>query len=54
MTLVPVMTVVVDFVMDKGLREDDGKYAIAALSLGDLLGRLCFGWVTDKGYMRLP
>lgn len=54
MTLVPVMTVVVDFVMDKGLLEEDGKYAIAALSLGDLLGRLCFGWVTDRGYMSLP
>lgn len=54
MTLVPVMTVVVDFVMDKGLLEEDGKYAIAALSLGDLLGRLCFGWVTDRGYMGLP
>ncbi|GFR00824.1 monocarboxylate transporter 5 [Trichonephila clavata] len=45
---IPTMTTVVDFVMDKGFLEQDGKYAIAALSLGDLVGRLCFGWVTDK------
>ncbi|GFU47589.1 monocarboxylate transporter 5 [Nephila pilipes] len=50
---IPAMTTVVDFVMDKGLIEQDGKYAIAALSLGDLLGRLCFGWVTDKGYLSM-
>ncbi|XP_055934864.1 monocarboxylate transporter 12-like [Argiope bruennichi] len=51
---IPVMTIVVDFVMDKGLLEQDGKYAIAVLSLGDLAGRLCFGWVTDKGFLSLP
>lgn len=50
---IPVMTTVVDFVMDKGLLEEDGKYAIAALSMGDLMGRLCFGWVTDKGYLSM-
>ncbi|KAF8767168.1 Monocarboxylate transporter 9 like protein [Argiope bruennichi] len=53
-TFVPVITAVVDFIMDKGLVEADGKYAIAALSLGDLLGRLCLGWITDRGYMSLP
>ncbi|GFR13974.1 monocarboxylate transporter 5 [Trichonephila clavata] len=50
---IPTMTTVVDFVMDKGFLEQDGKYAIAALSLGDLVGRLCFGWVTDKGYLSM-
>ncbi|CAL1273232.1 unnamed protein product [Larinioides sclopetarius] len=50
---IPVMTIVVDFVMDKGLLEQDGKYAIAVLSLGDLAGRLCFGWVTDKGFLTM-
>ncbi|GBN55175.1 Monocarboxylate transporter 9 [Araneus ventricosus] len=53
-TFIPVITAVVDFIMDKGLVEADGKYAIAALSLGDLLGRLCLGWITDRGYMSLP
>ncbi|GFY74712.1 monocarboxylate transporter 9 [Trichonephila inaurata madagascariensis] len=52
-TFIPVITAVVDFIMDKGLVEADGKYAIAALSLGDLLGRLCLGWITDRGYMSL-
>ncbi|GFT53876.1 monocarboxylate transporter 13 [Nephila pilipes] len=52
-TFIPVITAVVDFIMDKGLVEADGKYAIAALSLGDLMGRLCLGWITDRGYMSL-
>ncbi|GBN37064.1 hypothetical protein AVEN_59034-1, partial [Araneus ventricosus] len=50
---IPAMTIIVDFVMDKGLLEQDGKYAIAVLSLGDLVGRLCFGWVTDKGFLSM-
>ncbi|GIX74073.1 uncharacterized protein CEXT_303811 [Caerostris extrusa] len=37
-----------------GFREDEGSYVIASLSLGDLLGRLCLGWVTDKGFMDVP
>ncbi|GIY32206.1 monocarboxylate transporter 9 [Caerostris extrusa] len=53
MTFIPIITTVVDFIMDKGLVEEDGKYAIAALSLGDLLGRLCLGWITDRGYLSL-
>lgn len=54
LTFVPIVTTVVDFSMDKGLLEEDGKYIIAALSVGDLLGRLCLGWITDKGYISLP
>ncbi|XP_071035457.1 uncharacterized protein [Parasteatoda tepidariorum] len=53
-TFVPAITTVVDFAMDKGLREEDGKYVIAAISLGDLLGRLCLGWITDRGFLPLP
>lgn len=53
-TFVPVVTVIVDFGMDKGLLEQHGKYTIAALSLGDLIGRLCLGWVTDRGFVSLP
>lgn len=48
--LIPMYTTIVDFGMDKGLEVEDGKYIIGALSLGDLIGRLCFGWITDKGY----
>ncbi|XP_035210724.1 monocarboxylate transporter 13-like isoform X2 [Stegodyphus dumicola] len=52
-TFVTVVTTVVDFAMDKGLQEADGKYVIAALSLGDLVGRLGLGWLTDRGYISL-
>lgn len=54
MTFVPAVTTVVDFAMDRGLQPEDGKYTIGALSLGDLMGRLCFGWITDYGYVTLP
>ncbi|GIY23785.1 monocarboxylate transporter 6 [Caerostris darwini] len=50
----PAITVIVDYIMDKGLSEDVAKYFISMLSLGDLIGRLCFGWVTDKNYMSIP
>ena len=50
----PAITVIVDYIIDKGLEEVDAKYFISMMSLGDLLGRLCFGWVTDRKYMTLP
>lgn len=43
LTFVPVITTIVDVTIDKGLKQEDGKYVIAALSLGDLIGRLCLG-----------
>lgn len=43
LTFVPVITTIVDVTIDKGMKQEDGKYVIAALSLGDLIGRLCFG-----------
>lgn len=53
LTVMPLFTTLVDFYMDKGLPKEDGKYVIAALSLGDLLGRLCLGWISDRGYVTL-
>ncbi|GFU20745.1 monocarboxylate transporter 9 [Nephila pilipes] len=50
----PAITVIVDYIMDKGLTEDVAKYFISMLSLGDLVGRLGFGWVTDRKYMSVP
>lgn len=50
----PTIVVIVDYIKDKGLPENDAKYFISMMSLGDLLGRLCFGWVTDRKYMSLP
>lgn len=54
LTVMPLFTTLVDFYMDKGLPKEDGKYVIAALSLGDLLGRLCLGWISDRRYITLP
>ncbi|KAG8200647.1 hypothetical protein JTE90_022269 [Oedothorax gibbosus] len=45
------ITVIVDYFMDKGLMEETGKYFISIMSIGDLIGRLSFGWVTDKNYL---
>lgn len=54
LTLMPIVTTVVDFTRDKGLPEVYGKYAIAALSGGDLIGRLFTGWITDRQFLSLP
>ncbi|KAF8788124.1 uncharacterized protein LOC129972164 [Argiope bruennichi] len=54
LTFLPMVTIIVDFAMDKGLPRDTGKYVIATLSLGDLVGRLCLGWITDSGILSLP
>lgn len=48
------VTTIVDFASDRGISEEDGVLIIGALSLGDLLGRLCFGWITDKKFTTLP
>ncbi|KFM58405.1 Monocarboxylate transporter 12-B, partial [Stegodyphus mimosarum] len=51
---IPILTVIVDYSKDKGIPESNGKYLINAMAIGDLIGRLCFGWVTDKKYMTIP
>ncbi|XP_042901885.1 monocarboxylate transporter 12 [Parasteatoda tepidariorum] len=51
---IPIITVTVDYSKDKGISESYGKYLINALAIGDLVGRLCFGWVTDRGFMTIP
>ncbi|XP_055945615.1 monocarboxylate transporter 9-like [Argiope bruennichi] len=51
---IPILTVVVDFSRDKGLALENEKFLIHAITLGDLVGRLCFGWVTDKNVLSFP
>ncbi|GFR09055.1 monocarboxylate transporter 9, partial [Trichonephila clavata] len=51
---IPILTVVVDFSRDKGLPMESEKFLIHALTIGDLTGRLCFGWVTDKNVLSFP
>ncbi|GFY39484.1 monocarboxylate transporter 5 [Trichonephila inaurata madagascariensis] len=50
-TCISVMTTIVDFMMDKGLKEMYGEYAIIALSAGDSIGRIGTGWITDYGWL---
>ncbi|GIY90537.1 monocarboxylate transporter 5 [Caerostris extrusa] len=50
----PFFTIIVDYMMDKGVEEGLAKYFITALAFGDLVGRLCFGWVTDKKLLSVP
>lgn len=54
MSFDPAITVIVDYIKDKGLEEDGAKYLISIMSIGDLFGRLCFGWVTDNNYLSVP
>ncbi|GFX25388.1 monocarboxylate transporter 12 [Trichonephila clavipes] len=54
MLIDPVFTVIVDFIRDKGISETMAKYFISTLALGDLVGRLGLGWVTDRNYMTVP
>ncbi|KFM58400.1 Monocarboxylate transporter 5, partial [Stegodyphus mimosarum] len=51
---IPLMTSAIDYSKDKGLPENVGKYLIHAMAFGDILGRLCFGWVTDKDFISIP
>ena len=54
LVFIPIMTSVVDYSKDKGLPETVGKYLIHAMAVGDIIGRLCFGWVTDKEFISIP
>lgn len=51
---IPIMTSIVDYSKDKGLPETIGKYLIHSMAVGDIIGRLCFGWVTDKEFLSIP
>ncbi|XP_015925499.1 monocarboxylate transporter 9 [Parasteatoda tepidariorum] len=51
---IPIMTSMIDYSQDKGLPDSIGKYLVHTMAVGDIIGRLCFGWVTDKNYISLP
>ncbi|CAL1273223.1 unnamed protein product [Larinioides sclopetarius] len=50
-TFVCMVTVIVDFARDINVGLSNEKYILMSLSIGDLIGRLGLGWVTDNGYM---
>ncbi|GIX67616.1 monocarboxylate transporter 12-B [Caerostris extrusa] len=45
------MTCIVDFSRDINVGLSNEKYILMSLSVGDIIGRLGLGWVTDNGYM---
>ncbi|XP_035230047.1 uncharacterized protein LOC118201995 isoform X2 [Stegodyphus dumicola] len=50
-TFVCMITVIVDFARDVGIGTSNEKYVLMSLSIGDLIGRLFLGRITDEGYM---
>lgn len=44
--------VIVDYAKDKGIPESEGVYLMSIFSLTDIFGRSCFGWITDRKYIR--
>ncbi|XP_055953300.1 monocarboxylate transporter 12-B-like isoform X2 [Argiope bruennichi] len=45
------ITVIVDFSIDIGMLDSDGKFVIMVFSIASNVGLLSFGWVTDCGYL---
>lgn len=48
-----VWTIILDYVLDKGIYVDQGVYFVMVLPATDLVGRLCLTWVTDQGHLSL-
>lgn len=46
------MVVIMDFGIDRGMTKDKAVLLMSAISVPELLGRLCFGWISDKGYVK--
>ncbi|KAG8185733.1 hypothetical protein JTE90_000720 [Oedothorax gibbosus] len=50
-TFVCMISVIVDFARDIGVDATGDKFILMSLSVGDFIGRVGLGWVTDGGYM---
>lgn len=50
-SFVSMMTIIIDFARDLEIGTSNEKYVLMTLSVGDLVGRLGLGWITDRGYM---
>ncbi|XP_054707804.1 monocarboxylate transporter 12-B-like [Uloborus diversus] len=51
--IVGVLTIIIDYAVDKGISYDSGKFLIIGFSVTDLLGRLSFGQVIDRKLLKL-
>lgn len=43
---------IIDYMLDTGVADKDVKYALFAFGTADLIGRLGFGWVTDRKFVQ--
>ncbi|EEC17181.1 monocarboxylate transporter, putative [Ixodes scapularis] len=46
-----VLSVIMDFALDQGVPERTAVVLLNVVAVGDLVGRLCSGWITDHGYL---
>ncbi|XP_035213903.1 monocarboxylate transporter 12-like isoform X1 [Stegodyphus dumicola] len=46
------LMVVIDFAADRGVTIDKSVFFVSAFSIGDLVGRLSFGWIADMQFIR--
>ncbi|KFM62125.1 Monocarboxylate transporter 12, partial [Stegodyphus mimosarum] len=46
------LMVVIDFAADRGVTIDQSVFFVSAFSIGDLVGRLSFGWIADMQFIR--
>ncbi|GIY54348.1 uncharacterized protein CEXT_250471 [Caerostris extrusa] len=42
------VVIIVDYALDRGVLDTITKYILFAFSISDLVGRLCFTWITDR------
>ncbi|GBN37067.1 hypothetical protein AVEN_59037-1, partial [Araneus ventricosus] len=50
---VGVLTIIIDYAVDQGVSQDDGKFLIIGFSVADLIGRLSFGQVIDRKLVKI-
>ncbi|KAG8184688.1 hypothetical protein JTE90_013081 [Oedothorax gibbosus] len=48
------VVIIVDYALDSGVPELQAKYILFGFSMADLVGRLSFGWVTDRRLVSRP
>lgn len=49
---ISVITIIIDYALDEGISSEGAKYLVIGFSVADLIGRLGFGWVLDKQWIK--
>lgn len=50
--LLTFMVVIMDFGLDKGLPKERAVLLMSVISIPELIGRLSFGWISDRGWLK--